>query len=158
MEATLRESLAVLLFPVLFVGTWLAVTLLLSRLGGWHRLARRYRSSSPFPGRIWRFQSAKFNWAGYNNCLSVGGNEAGLYVAPLFLFRLGHPRLFIPWGEIVIEEKRFLAWTFADMRFREVPRTRLRISGRLWRRIAPSSATNSERERDFGLPAKIEPK
>jgi hypothetical protein len=31
-----------------------------------------YRLSGTFSGKVWRFQSGKFNWAGYNNCLSVG--------------------------------------------------------------------------------------
>ncbi len=74
------------------------VTLLLSRLGGWRRLASMYRLSGAFSGKVWRFQSGKFNWAGYNNCLSVGANEKGLYIAALFIFRAGHPPPVYPMG------------------------------------------------------------
>jgi hypothetical protein len=33
---------------------------------------------------------------GYHNCLTVGANPDGLYLAALFLFRVGHPPLFVP--------------------------------------------------------------
>ena len=156
MERIFRDGFPYL-FLDLFVGIWLAVMFLLSRLGGWHRLASRYRLSGTFSGKVWRFQSGKFNWAGYNNCLSVGGNEKGLYVAPLFIFRFGHPPLFIPWGDITVEKKKFLAWTYSDMRFPKVKRARLRISGRLWRRIDPGLFPG-EVEGQTVFPTKIEPR
>jgi hypothetical protein len=146
------------LFPALFVGIWLSVGVLLSRLGGWHRLASRYRLSGTFSGKVWRFQSGKFKWASYNNCLSVGGNEKGLYVAPLFIFRFGHPPLFIPWGDITVERGKFLAWTYHDMRFPKVPGARFRISGRLWNRIDPGLPPGEAQEGQISLPQKIEPK
>jgi hypothetical protein len=144
-------------FPALVVGCWLFVTFLLSRLGGWHRLAARYRLSGTFSEKVWRFQSGKFNWAGYNNCLSVGANEKGLYISPLFIFRFGHPPLLIPWGDIKVSRKKFLAWTYSVLRFSKVPGTRLRISGRLWNRIDPDLFPGDQ-EGQMSLPAKIEPR
>jgi hypothetical protein len=156
-EEIFRENF-LYLFPALFIGIWFSVMFLVSRLGGWHRLSSRYRLSGIFSGKVWRFQSGKFNWAGYNSCLSMGGNEKGLYVAPLFLFRFGHPPLFIPWGDITVEKKKFLTWTYSEMRFLKVPGTRLRISGRLWNRIDPGLPPGDEREAQISLPSKIEPK
>ena len=155
MENIFREGFPYF-FPALFVGIWLLVMFLLSRLGGWHRLAYRYRLSSTFSGKVWRFQSGRFNWAAYNNCLSVGANGKGLYLAPLFLFRFGHPPLLIPWGDITVEKKKFLAWTYSDLLFPGVPGVRLRISGRLWRRI-DSGFFPGEEEGQTVLPTKIEP-
>lgn len=157
MEQIFREGFPYL-FPVLVVGCWVLVTLLLSRLGGWRRLASMYRLSGTFSGKVWRFQSGKFNWAGYNNCLSVGANEKGLYIAALFIFRAGHPPLFIPWGDIKAKRKKFLAWTYFDMRFSKVPGARLRISGRLWNLIDPGLSPGEKQEAQISLPPKIEPK
>jgi hypothetical protein len=145
-------------FPALLVVCWLFVTFLLSRLGGWRRLALQYRLPGTYSGKVWRFQSGKFNWAGYNNCLSVGANETGLYISPLFIFRFCHPPLLIPWGDINVSRKKFLVWTYSDIRFSKVPRVRLRISGRLWNRIDPGLFPGEEEEGKISSPPKIEPK
>lgn len=44
--------------------------------------------------------------ANYNNCLTIGGDPAGLYLSPLFFFRIGHPPLFVPWTEISLRGRR----------------------------------------------------
>ena len=44
--------------------------------------------------------------ANYNNCLTIGVDTAGLYLSPLFFFRIGHPPLFIPWTEISLRGRR----------------------------------------------------
>lgn len=157
MERSLGE-MGSFLFPALLAGIWLAVTHLLSRLGGWHRLAGRYRSSGPFAGKLWRFQSGRFNWVQYNHSLSVGADGKGLYLAPLFLVRPGHPPLWIPWEKIAMKSRKILAWTVVDLSFPEVPRTRLRISGRLWRRIDPERPREESRGTESSLPPKIEPR
>lgn len=46
--------------------------------------------------------------ANYRNCLRLGANQDGLYLAVLFLFRFMHPPLFVPWSEIKITRKRGL--------------------------------------------------
>lgn len=47
------------------------------------------------------------------NCVSA--NRAGLSLAVLFPFRLGHPLLFIPWSEITASERR--RWFMAGTQF-----------------------------------------
>jgi hypothetical protein len=46
---------------------------------------------------------------GYNNVLTVASDSEGIYLGVLFLFRIAHPPLFIPWSEIEIEtpQKKF---------------------------------------------------
>jgi len=39
---------------------------------------------------------------GYNNCLIIGADPTGLYLATVFLFRVGHQRLLVPWHEISV--------------------------------------------------------
>jgi hypothetical protein len=53
--------------------------------------------------------------AGYGNCLTVGANEDGLYLATFPLFPLGHPPLLIPWDEVSHSKRKMLF--FAMVRF-----------------------------------------
>jgi hypothetical protein len=94
----------------LFLALWVAVTVLISYISGWSALAQRFRSSTGFVGQKWRGQSAQMRGiGGYNHCLTVGANKDGIYIAILFLFRPGHPALFIPWSEVsIIKRGRWL--------------------------------------------------
>jgi hypothetical protein len=41
--------------------------------------------------------------ANYNNVLTIGACQQGLYLASMFLFRFMHPPLLVPWSEIKCE-------------------------------------------------------
>ena len=73
----------------------------LSRLG-WHQWWRRFPGGPTRPpdGVTYSWRSARTGRFGtrYNNCLKVTVASAGLYVVPLFLFRLFHPPLLLPWS------------------------------------------------------------
>jgi hypothetical protein len=49
-------------------------------------------------------------FANYNNVLTLGANQEGLYLASMFLFRFMQPPLLIPWGDIKV--KRTKGWIF----------------------------------------------
>lgn len=51
----------------------------------------------------------------FGNCLTIGANRDGLYLAVLFLFRVGMPPLFIPWSEITFRRER--RWFMLRIRF-----------------------------------------
>ena len=50
--------------------------------------------------------------AGYGNCLTLGCNPQGLYLAIMPLFRFRHPPLLIPWDEIKISRTRILFFRY----------------------------------------------
>lgn len=107
-----------IVFPIFFVAMWIASGYAVALFGGWRLLARHFRAQAPFSGRKWRMQSAQMRWmCNYNNVLTVGANEMGLFLATMFLFRSGHPPLSIPWTEIsVTGTSRFLFVRFVDLR------------------------------------------
>ncbi|MGZ5131193.1 MAG: hypothetical protein ACXWCU_12225 [Caldimonas sp.] len=100
-------------FLLAFAALWLGVTALLSRAGGWSRLAASFRARHPASGDRFRFVSGSLG-AGrfpvrYNNCLFVVVSRRGMHLSILFPFRFGSPPLFIPWSEVesVIEKPFF---------------------------------------------------
>jgi len=96
-------------FPAYFLILWLLVSAIISYVGGWTTLATQFRLKQPFAGPRWSWQSGQMRWfAGYHNCLTVGGSPEGLYLAIMPLFRFRHPPLLIPWAEITVTRRRLL--------------------------------------------------
>lgn len=79
---------------------WLVVSFTISNMG-WSTLAARFRTDTPPPADPRRMQWGSFGGFGsYNNILTIGASDSGLYLGVLFLFRAFHPPLLIPWSAI----------------------------------------------------------
>lgn len=103
MNHTAHGQNIALLAPLFVVLIGVISPYLISRIGGWHDLAESFRLQSEFSATKWFAQSAAMRYSmGYNNCLTVGADQAGLYVRAPFIVRLGHPPLMIPWNEISV--------------------------------------------------------
>src|SRR5260370_41126223 len=101
MEEIARQSPALCpaAFAAFFIVLWVAGGCIGSMVGGWWGLAQRYRTERSSPKHRRRMQSGQMRSAvGYNNVLTLASDPEGFYLGVMFLFRLGHPRLFIPWG------------------------------------------------------------
>jgi hypothetical protein len=98
------------LFPLYFVGLWCAISLLISRIGGWRRLAQHFPARSQPSGKRYSMLRAKVGWASYKNCLTVYSSPEGFFISVWALFRLGHPPLFIPRAEIHNPTARRFLW------------------------------------------------
>lgn len=99
-------------FPFLFAAMWVFIIFIISR-AGWAALAANYSTSTPFKGHSVGFISASINSANYNGSLILKYNETGIYLTPIFLFRLFHKPLFIPWREIKeVRDKKYLFTSF----------------------------------------------
>jgi hypothetical protein len=104
-----HPSVFAAIFPIYFLCLWFLVGATISFIGGWLSLAKLYRTRVPFNGAKWRMQSGQMRWlANYNNGLTFGASQEGLYLACMFLFM--HPPLLIPWSEIKVRRKR--GWVF----------------------------------------------
>lgn len=101
------------LFPVFFVGMWCLVSVLLSRMGGWHRLGAKFRALRPANGTRHRMQSIRLGLVNYNSCLTIHISDEGLHLATILPFRLAHPPLLIPWSELqkpVAKKSLWMTW------------------------------------------------
>ena len=111
-----HPSVFALIFPIYFLFLWLLVGAVVSFIGGWFSLAKVYRTQVAFHGAKWRMQSGRMRWlANYNNVLTLGVSQQGLYLASMFLFRFMHPPLLVPWSEIKV--RRSKGWVFEYVTF-----------------------------------------
>jgi hypothetical protein len=102
-------------FPFLFVGMWILVTFIISRVG-WSDLAANYETINPFIGQRVGIISASINSANYNNSLIMKYNEVGIYLKPIIIFRLFHKPILIPWKEIKeVRYKKILLFSYEEL-------------------------------------------
>jgi hypothetical protein len=130
-------------FPFYFLSLWIFIAYIVSWIGGWHLLTQRFRTDSEFTGTVYRwFYTTMRLGVHYNGALKVGGDAEGLYIAPMLLFRIGHPPLLIPWTEISVEKSRwwelYLRVTFTLGRAEQVP---FRISRRTARKLREAAGS-----------------
>jgi hypothetical protein len=89
---------------LVFAGIIVFRALLLNAIAmasGWRMLAQHFSVQQPYSGQQWKWQSAMMRYfVGYNNCLCVGADQAGLFVRTMWGARTGHPPLFVPWNEV----------------------------------------------------------
>jgi len=72
----------------------------------------------------------------YNNILTIGADEGGLYLGVLFLFRAGHPPLYIPWREISVVERQGWFFSYVDFHFNALPDLKLTVTKKLGAAVA----------------------
>jgi hypothetical protein len=126
------------------VAVWAAVPW----ASGWRQLARVYELRNEFEGEKRRFQSAWMRLGmRYGNCLTVGANRQGFYLASWPPFLPGHPPLFVPWGEIQARPWKSIWMRGTELRFRQVPSVpvRIRLSLAAWLRQAAGDAWPGEK-------------
>ena len=124
------------LFPVFVVSVWALVSILVSLVGGWQSLARRFgaqaepygetRTAGPF------FYGVQMrSRIGYGNVIRITAAEDALYLSVLFLFRIGHPPLRIPWNEIQFGNDKFLWRHYIVLTLGNEEKIPMRISERM---------------------------
>jgi hypothetical protein len=126
-------------FFVLLPFIWILIVSLVARLSGWRELAEAYPPPTDFTGQRFRFQSASFRWgSNYTGIVQIGADPQGLTLSVFFLFRPGHPSLFIPWGDIRVESQGGLIPALR-LRFSRKPAIPCVISRMLGERLARMS-------------------
>jgi hypothetical protein len=88
-------GLAGMAFPALML---CGISWLLALAGGWPFLARVYPARRGFDGEVRRVRG--FVGSGGYEYLTVGADDTGLYLRNVFLLRMGHRPLFIPWPAV----------------------------------------------------------
>ncbi len=130
-------------FAIFFIVLWIMVHFLISRLTGWARMAGHYPDMGGFSGKKWRFQTITTRRGmGYRGSVNVGADARGLYLSVFFLFRFGHPPIFVPWRDITITEKKIFKIQLLELRFRKTENLSVRIVAKLGDRLAGAAGSN----------------
>lgn len=94
-------------FPLL----WCFVVWMLSHLGGWQRLTRYYAASDrAVMGERCGGVQGMVGGVSYRSTLTLHLSAEGFFMEVMPLFKVGHPRLFIPWTEISARTPRAVLW------------------------------------------------
>lgn len=97
-------------FAIVFPAFWCFVVWILSLVGGWQRLASRYRTNEAPTGKVYRGIQGMVGLVSYRGALDCTTNDEGFFLQPMVLFRCGHPTLFIPWSECQFVKRSNLLW------------------------------------------------
>jgi len=134
------DSIQKISFPIFFIALWVGGSYLIASMGGWSALAKHYSTQSPFAGEYFRFQSGSLSlFANYGNCLTLGSNTEGFYMAVLFIFRAGHPSMFIPWEDITHQHKKKWLFSLVELQFAKSPGNNLSITKGLAEKLSNAS-------------------
>ena len=115
------------LLLVVLGGAWLLLGWFSSILGGWSKLASRYRFDRPFSGKTFPTRSAMMGMTRYTSCLPLGANSEGFYLEVFFWMKVSHPPLFIPWTDIVGKIEDSWLTKILVLRFKPIPRVAIEL-------------------------------
>lgn len=105
----LLVALIIIIWPIFFIALWSGIVFLMSLLGGWRGLARHYRATEkPSGGKTFSYVTGMVGISRYKKVLGVTTNERGMFIDIRWIFRIGHPTLFIPWSDILNARKATL--------------------------------------------------
>jgi hypothetical protein len=138
-------------FPILEVPAVLGIILGINFVtfrffGPWRQLASSYGNRSNFVGQKWHFEWVWFNYWGSFSTVTFGVNNTGLYMAPWFVFRGGHPPIVIPWEELQIEKKWWWFSIVYNLRTKAHPQMRIYIDDGLFKKLSDNSSHVRDRQ------------
>jgi hypothetical protein len=123
-----------------FAALWSLKSFIVSMIGGWAALSKRFRAKSqPYgdiktAGPLFYTVMMRFR-VRYGNTIRIAASSDALYLSILFPFRLCHPPLTIPWDEIKMRRTQFLWLRFVILTLGERERIPMRISERMARNL-----------------------
>jgi len=120
---------------------WVAVVMLIARLGGWRKLAEAYPPDRAiYDGTRFRMQSAVLRrWVSYNHVITFTVDRQGLLISPLGFFRPGHRPIFLLWSDLDVSYEKRLFAEVAVLRPQRMPAIPITISRKLSEKIAQAS-------------------
>lgn len=123
-----------IVFPIFFSLLWIGITLLMSWIGGWGKVGKKYAATgAPPEGRVLKHVTGMFGMTRYKHVLTVITTDTGLYIENRKVFRLGHPPLFIPFTAIFQAQKQTLFfWEFVAFAVDDPPLAAVRLPAKVF--------------------------
>lgn len=127
-------------FLIVFPIFWCAIVFLVGLIGGWQNLAGQYSThltyNTSISDAVARFsgESMEIGFMGnYRSTTNIALFVDGILLSQGFLFKFGHPPMFIPKSEI--QGMKWQKHFFRDCLFLTLPSTTIRIYGRAGKAI-----------------------
>lgn len=131
-----KDILIVLLVVPLAIAFWCALIFFIGTVGGWRKLSEEFPADMPMEGRRFRGRSVQISWGcNYGGCVTLTASPRGLGISVWPIFRMGHPPMCLPWGDIQVTPEKSWFGTFAVIRMRRGPSTTIRISESLLQEV-----------------------
>jgi hypothetical protein len=98
------------------IAFWCLISFIIAQ-SGWSAFIPLYRVKTIPQGLTYRMEGGQINdLGGYARSLNITLCREGIGIAVIFLFRCGHPPLFIPWDKVrSIEERTFLFFKHSEI-------------------------------------------
>lgn len=136
-DTYLANPIVIIVFVIV---VWCLSGYLIGLMAGWLALARRFRvQSEPYgdtktAGPFFYTVYMRY-WTHYSSVIRLTAAPDVLYASVLFLFRIGHPSLRIPWNEIQFSQARRFMRTYIVLTLGNEERIPMRISVRMARNL-----------------------
>ena len=128
------------IFPFYFAALWCFISFSVSFMSGWFALSGRFKKESePYgptksAGPFFYTVYMRFG-THYSSVIQMTAAEDSLYLSALFLFRIGHPPLRIPWDEIQVGRAKFLWICSVHLTLGKEEQIPMRMSERMARKL-----------------------
>ena len=134
---SLTEFQKTMIFSLFWGSIWTVAFYGHARLTGWHHLAQFYKAHQKPDHFSLRFKTILLRFRlSYEFATALQATETGFYLAVFFLFRPGHPCLFIPWNEITIHSTEELSvLKYIVITTKKAPQIRIRIPKRTYEKM-----------------------
>ena len=115
--------LILILFPIAFGLLWFSVLSLISRIGGWHRLAQTYPDQNVPENYSDVMSSGRMGWMNYSGVLKLHAGIRGLHLGVILPFRPGHAPICLPWNALQVHEGSHLWFRLSRLEIQYQGRT-----------------------------------
>ena len=125
------------MFAVFFPLMWVGIGWLLSRLSGWSQLYAHYPlHGEAVPMRDLRLKSLMMGYwgplsPGYSGIVNIGVDDTYLYLSVMWVFKIGHKPLRIPFDEMEIRDGNVFIAPVKIIHTHKVPNVKIILRGKL---------------------------
>ena len=118
------------LFPIIFIATWVFVIFLMSIIGGWFNLSKKYpyKNKKDISEKLYKRQSVTLNFIGrYRYCINVTIFYDGFLLRPTLFYSFFHKSIFIEYKQI--QKNQLEKFLFIDFLTINLDGKKIKISG-----------------------------
>ncbi|MGH9561748.1 MAG: hypothetical protein ACRD3S_09865 [Terracidiphilus sp.] len=150
--STSGDSVAVFVITVLvLLASWCTIPFLISLASGWLCLSKRFRRQSEPYGETKTAGPLFYTiymrgWIHYSGGVRLTAASDALYASVLFLLRVGHPPLRIPWSEIRFGQTTFFFRSYIVLKLGTEEKIPMRISRRMAGKLGILGRVQSDSE------------